>query len=447
MGDGAAREWLRQNLASLPAGRSRGGGFSTERFVREQAAKDTPSSRREIRVLDRLCKKVDVVRRLAAGYSRRLSRPAGPEPARPDFAVGLCALFLREAEAQNDPKFLNTALKMLDGHLRSPSAAYPASLRQEANRLVAGWTWPARGEIPPWPADRGPRVAAETSAPRTIDLTVLVYGDFCQTARAYLAYLRAHGLRPRKVLHVIAPGARPEVRWLSRLLGRRITSRIADWYVTRAFRPPRMRRLCRQVQAQFAIGIDYFGPMNYAACARDYERIVAGSLNSSRVAEALVRQPGRAFLYTCGGRVSAELLDLPEVRLIHIHPGVLPHVRGSDGMYWSIAVRGRPGASCFYMDRGIDTGQIIRARDLDPIRLPANLAAAPVPDLDKALVYACDPHLRARLLIEVLSNAGTGADLALLPASAQTPGQGRTFFHMHQSLKAELLRSLQGRRL
>ena len=273
---------------------------------------------------------------------------------------------------------------------------------------------------------------------RTVDLTVLVYNWTCATGRAYLTYLAGAGLRPRKVLHVIAPGARTEARWASRLMGKRLAARLADWYVTRPCRRPAMRRLCEAVQHGQPHIIDYVGPFDYAASAEAYEAVVVPSLNTPAMAEVLERQETKTFLYTAGGRVGRTLLDLPGVRFIHIHPGVVPYVRGGECLLWSLAVRGRPGASCFYMNAGIDTGDVIRTREFDLPRLPEEVRRAPPLDLVEALVFAYDPHLRGQLLVEVLSEAGRDADPAHLPTLAQTEAGGRTFFGMHPRLKRRL---------
>lgn len=279
--------------------------------------------------------------------------------------------------------------------------------------------------------------------PKPIDLTVLVYGNFCSSARAYLVYLDARGLRPRKVLHVEAPGSRWQARLMSRTLGRRWAARLVERLIMRPFRTKTMRQLCDEVQSGFEVQVDYFGALDYRKFAEQYEHVIASDLNAPAVLDAVRRQPCKTLLYTAGGRVGSELLGLPGVRMLHIHPGIVPEIRGSDGLFWSLATAGRPGASCFYMNPGIDTGPVILTRTFDPIRLAPALRDVAPHDLATALLFACDPHLRAQLLLEVLERAGPEADLADLPTMPQAAHAGRTWYYMHSDLKARVVRHIQ----
>ena len=90
------------------------GVFSTERFITNAFDKIVEADKETFGVLDRLCKKVDVVGVLYACYSEDLSTAVGAERARLPFLTHLCALYLYSASVWNDFKFINTALKILD---------------------------------------------------------------------------------------------------------------------------------------------------------------------------------------------------------------------------------------------------------------------------------------------------------------------------------------------
>ncbi|MCW5875080.1 MAG: hypothetical protein KIS88_10585 [Anaerolineales bacterium] len=97
-------------------------------------AHDDPKA---VQTLDRLCKKLDVTRKLRAFYTKDLSRNARPvADVQPSYLPLAVALLLSFAQAHGDLKFLNSALKVLDGNLTQRSL-YPPELETWARSLVA----------------------------------------------------------------------------------------------------------------------------------------------------------------------------------------------------------------------------------------------------------------------------------------------------------------------
>ncbi|EFL91636.1 hypothetical protein REG_1079 [Candidatus Regiella insecticola LSR1] len=76
------------------------------------------------------------------------------------------------------------------------------------------------------------------------------------------------------------------------------------------------------------------------------------------------------YLFTGGGIVPGSFFNLKNTRFLHIHPGYLPNIRGADCLLWSTMLAGYASATCFYLDPGIDTGDVINAAFLPKIRLP-----------------------------------------------------------------------------
>jgi hypothetical protein len=157
----------------------------------------------------------------------------------------------------------------------------------------------------------------------------------------------------------------------------------------------------------------------------------AAGLSDPRLTDAVRELGPGAVLYTGGGIVRDNLLSLEGMRLLHAHPGLLPHVRGADGLLWSVLVRGRPAASCFYMDAGLDTGDVVVAEEHPPPRFPR--AGADETTLYRALYLFYDPWLRAATLLSALALA---EDPAALPAAPQDTGAGTTYHFMHARLRA-----------
>jgi hypothetical protein len=181
------------------------------------------------------------------------------------------------------------------------------------------------------------------------------------------------------------------------------------------------------------------GAFRYEDYADRVIRVAASGLADDRLASAVREACRGAVLFTGGGLLRANLLDLPGVRFIHVHPGRLPFVRGADGFLWSMLVRGRPGFSAFYMAKGIDTGEVIAADDAPAVRFEIGGTARPDDaTLYRALFSFVDPLFRAEFLATHVMSAT--CDPARLPAEAQDLTQGLTYHFLHPRLRAEALR-------
>jgi hypothetical protein len=275
---------------------------------------------------------------------------------------------------------------------------------------------------------------------KTLDLCVIA-DRFCATSRTYLAYLMANGYKVRKVLLVDFTGPHEPSRAMAQRWGRLIAGilkqriRLPD----RDY-PTEFQAVCERVQASLPVKVDYFGRFDFSVHADQVEHFVAEDYDDPDLHRRLAREGRATFLYTNGGRVPAVVLERAGQRILHIHPGVVPEMKGSDCLFWSLLTRGRPGMSCFYMNAGIDTGDIILTREFDAPHFPelAELFARD-PDLAyRALLHAYDPHLRALTLLDVIATAGD-RPLDQLASVRQQPGAGRAFFWMHPRLVSHVL--------
>lgn len=113
------QDWLLPfTLLPHPREASRG-NFSTEIFLYSvfTGTLDLQDSA-VFQVLDRLCKKLDVTRKLRVFYTADLSRNAKPlSNLQPEYLSFIAALLLSAAQQHRDAKFLNSVLKMLDNGL------------------------------------------------------------------------------------------------------------------------------------------------------------------------------------------------------------------------------------------------------------------------------------------------------------------------------------------
>jgi hypothetical protein len=283
-------------------------------------------------------------------------------------------------------------------------------------------------------------------AETTLNLTVI--GDCaCSTTRTYLTYLKSAGFRARRLWLVnFGPESR---RWrmLRRFLGATATDFLVGWRVPSWSAPcvadERYAGLCLRLQEEAGFPpIDYFATWSPGDYAEEIVRFRASDFTDSALQSRMLAAGETAFLYTNGGIVPGPLLDEPGLRMFHIHPGIVPELRGSDCFLWSAAVRRKLGVSCFYMSAGIDEGTILGQREFELPRLPS-LASLMNPKDEplayRALLFAVDPHLRASLFVDVL-RSHPGADLRALSARPQPQARRPAYLWMHPRMRLLTMR-------
>jgi len=278
-------------------------------------------------------------------------------------------------------------------------------------------------------------------------LTVLVHEG--PMARSYLGVLWAAGYRVERLVLMVGkrdPASRRLVApWLPTMLRQPLARGVQDLRMNywprellrrnAAWCAPWLKALAQAHDLDAGFYRCLTERPDHARYANQVDEVFVDGLSDPALERYLRGLPGdrRAVLFTGGGMVPASLLAIPRCRFIHVHPGVLPHVRGADGFLWSLLLRGRPGATAFYMSPGLDTGDIIFTADLDLPAMPEGFLALDVTTAYRLLYSFVDPLLRAVLLRRVVAQAQ--GDLFSLPAVPQREGEGNTFHFMNQRMR------------
>jgi len=76
------------------------------------------------RILNRLCKKIDVQKRIVKLYSQDLSKIINNKKIDQNILILLMILYLHQAQKDKNVKFLNTTLKILDINFSFPGFLY-----------------------------------------------------------------------------------------------------------------------------------------------------------------------------------------------------------------------------------------------------------------------------------------------------------------------------------
>ncbi|RAX56894.1 hypothetical protein CCZ01_08110 [Helicobacter monodelphidis] len=128
---------------------------------------------------------------------------------------------------------------------------------------------------------------------------------------------------------------------------------------------------------------------------------------------------------------------LQKAQWIHIHPGIIPPIRGSHCLFWSLLLRGMPGYSVFYLNDGIDNGKPLHQYEFKEL-LP-DLSS--LKGIDNSLVVEgilnyYDTYLRGRMLVAYLQNENKVYTQEQL---SNFPYQNRVFHPMHKDLLSSIL--------
>jgi hypothetical protein len=285
-----------------------------------------------------------------------------------------------------------------------------------------------------------------------LPLTALVHDGVM--ARCYLSLLRHRGFVFRNILRLVytpqggiprlLPG--PLRRWYAA----QSQQAAAMHWVRRLPRdePKAFALLRRAICDSFDLPEDFFARLaqgfDYRQCATELSLLEVRNFRDPRLAGAIADLPEGPILFTGGGILPAALLQDSRRPFLHVHPGRLPQVRGADGVLWSMALFGKPSASCFVMAPGLDTGPLIAVTDFPALRLSLpREGATDLKTLYRLLYAYYDPVLRAELLCRIVQGRTPQALRALADnAVPQDAGIGQTYNFMHPRLQAAVFRQL-----
>jgi methionyl-tRNA formyltransferase len=169
--------------------------------------------------------------------------------------------------------------------------------------------------------------------------------------------------------------------------------------------------------------------------ARRYDAAfqVVNDFNNDRCMQSLTNLEPDLIVFTGGGLIRKSILRIPRLGVINCHSGLLPRYRGMDTLEWALLESQTQlpevGLTLHFMDRGVDTGPILRQHS-EQLRLGDTLTG-----------------VRERLEPEMVRLMSQGVhDLAkgTLRAEPQDPAAGRQYFVIHPRLRERASLRLQG---
>lgn len=280
---------------------------------------------------------------------------------------------------------------------------------------------------------------------RKLPLTLLLVDSI--PANIYLAVLNENNLKPNKIIRIASCGTGSKAKLVSKFFGR-----FLGFYIIKLLKKIKVSRVLNtkyersaaKILSNFQLSNDDLKKCLKGYSRNEVETVYCNSINDTSVKRVLEKDKNKVFLFTGGGILSDEILNTLDSKFFHIHPGIVPDIRGADCFFWSCLIKGRPGYSVFYMNSGIDTGDILYRREYEAdfsYLENDSLSAAQLKDL---ILSYYDPCLRITSFIEMLKELSSfdfeNNSLSNLPTKPQSEEEGRMYFFMHNLLVEEVLR-------
>lgn len=272
-------------------------------------------------------------------------------------------------------------------------------------------------------------------------------------ARAYLATIKALGYKVRKIIKLVSRvdlinkkpvgGFLPQAMKINYAANKQFKQMFywSNQYQKTAADAVNMIR--NQVHKQFEFQPDTLSeatnPIDLSQYADVVESLFITGLKDPILANTISVAADDLYLYTGGGIVPDNLLAIKNKRIIHIHPGYLPEIRGADCVLWSQLLTQRLSASAFFMAPGIDVGDIILPCWLPDLVLnfPQNVDSR----VKYRLVYGfLDPWVRAYALKQLIFSTN---GLVKFTARPQAETEGMTYHFMHENFKQQVFENFQ----
>jgi folate-dependent phosphoribosylglycinamide formyltransferase PurN len=355
----------------------------------------------------------------------------------------MAVLWFRLYERDSDPRYLNAALKALD----LVKAAQPMDRAEREIRGGIPGSDPIWGDyiyatIPNWsakyfidamlakkdilaalperprgrwqvPQDVPTRLPRSPITPSVRRPKVVIYTSPTSTKVAQmLEDWSSWNFRPDRVLIE----RRPSEGRYSRLR-KKVRNDGFRWIFNRFVRNPAVHRLVASSES-------WEDPIS--VCRRNnIPYVEVGPLESAESLELIRKMEPDLAIHAGAGIMRASLLSIHKLGTLNAHMGILPFYRGMNVAEWAAFTDDPVGCTVHWIDPGIDTGDIICVRMIDPSRCRsiAQLRSA----VDKAQMGLLGEVVR--LIVE----SGQG-----IPGRKQAYAEGLQFFQMHGELVAVL---------
>jgi hypothetical protein len=282
---------------------------------------------------------------------------------------------------------------------------------------------------------------------RQMDLTVLFWEG--PIARAYLEMLKFMNIKPKKIIHLISNNdistGKPNSKWMPKNL--KPTLYASKQFQSISYWPSKLKKTEREqyvnikntVSEYLGITDTVFDDAYKSKPLENYSDNVKSMLVDNIKDPAIVQQLGQEngnVLFTGGGILTKQYFEVKNINFIHIHPGYLPEIRGSDGVLWSMLLNGYPSGSCFFMTPNLDDGEVIHRNFLGIDFDMSRFSTKEYKDKYRMLFSYIDPWVRACILAESIVETEL---FKSIQAIKQDESSSNMFYTMHSELQRNVL--------
>ncbi len=247
---------------------------------------------------------------------------------------------------------------------------------------------------------------------------VLLLATDHNITKAYIHKLDGMGLRPSRILRL---------NWRNSSYSNEIEGLTEHEFTIAAKKINTTLKIRNVFTGDLAPGTDTI----LTAVGWEYQNITIDHINDEKLIRFLRDSVDEKYIIFCGGGILRKQILNSGKRFIHVHPGIVPEVKGADGLLWSALLYDQIGMSAFFMNQGIDTGDIVKARSYTIPDLDLGVVRSSSKAVKDLLINYIDPHYRAELLGSLFSN---NPDPANWKTCKQNPGAGKTYYFMHDAL-------------
>jgi len=278
------------------------------------------------------------------------------------------------------------------------------------------------------------------------ELNLIIIGDItCSTTRIYLEYLKREGYKIEGLWLINFQIKENLKNKIKRLISNIFSNK--DKILSNQFKTydKEFRNLTMDIQNSSSFkSIDFGSKIELNSITKKVSIFNFTDYKDKNLQQLIKKNSSNAFLYTNGGIVPKTLLNDPDIKILHIHPGIVPEFRGSDCLLWSGLKKGKFGTSCFYMNSEIDEGNLISKKEFNVEKincLKEKLDNNKGDLVYRAILYSYDPHLRASLLIETIKNTAID-NLKELDCKSQNNNKFFPYLWMHEKIRTKTIRKL-----